>query len=142
MSPADAIEAHAHVIKPHLGDAAHVALIYEGAIGGQRNVETHPFCPSGDVEDVRAQQRLAAGQDEHRYAKRLEVIHHAEDLPRRQLARKVLVGGDRIAVLACEVAATDQVPDHHGAGRMALRPEWCRPGDFLHVLGDAEHGEI
>ena len=42
-------------------------------------------------------------------------------------------------MLAGQVAAPDQVPDDHRAGRIALGAERGRRGDFLHVLGDAKH---
>ena len=86
------------------------------------------------------QQRLAAGQDEHRHLEALEVVHHRIDLLGPQLAGKIGVGRNRIAMLAGQVAAPDQVPDDHRAGRIALGAERRRRGDFLHVLGDAKHG--
>ena len=53
--------------------------------------------------------------------KRFEVVHHGEDFAGDQLAGEIRVGGDRIAVLAGQVAAPDQVPDHHRARRPARR---------------------
>ena len=76
----------------------------------------------GDLEDVGPQQRLAPRQDQHRHPEGLQLVHHPEDLIGAQLAGEVLVGRDRITVLAGEVAAPDEVPDHHRARRVALRP--------------------
>jgi hypothetical protein len=42
-------------------------------------------------------------------------------------------------VLAGQVAAPDQVPDHHRPGWITLRPERRRVFDFLHVLRYPEH---
>jgi hypothetical protein len=120
---ADAVEADADVVESRLGDAVDVGFVDQRAVGRQADVEAHGLGAAGDVEDVRPQQRLAAGEDQHRHAEGLEVVHHAEDFLGRQLAGEILVGGNRVAVLAGQVAAPDQVPDHHRAGRIALRAE-------------------
>ena len=99
-----------------------------------------------DVEQVLAQQRLAAREDQRRHARGLEVLQHPEHLGRAELAREVDVRGDRVAVHARQVAAPHQVPDHHRPGRLAPwragsapRGERRGPDDFLHETRDSEH---
>ena len=48
-----------------------------------------------------------------------------------QLAGKVLVGGNGVAMLAGEIAAPHQIPDHHGAGRVAVGPHGRGVDEFL-----------
>ena len=105
------------------GDLARYWRVDQRAVGGQADVEAHRLGAARDLENIRPQQRLAAGKDQHRHAESLQVVHHREDLRGRQLAGKILVGRNRVAVLAGQVAAPDQVPDHHRSGRIALRPD-------------------
>ena len=119
---ADAVEADSHVVEVGGGDGVDVGGVDQRAVGRQAHVEAHLLGPPGDLEDVGPQQRLAPRQDQHRHPEGLQLVHHPEDLIGAQLAGEVLVGRDRITVLAGEVAAPDEVPDHHRARRVALRP--------------------
>jgi hypothetical protein len=137
---AEAVERNADVVEIALGDLGDVALVDQRAVRRQADVEALGLGALGDVVDIRPEQRLAAGQDQHRH---LEVACRSSitvDLLGIQFAGEIGVGGNRVAMLAGQVAAPDQVPDHHRAGRIALGTERRRLGDFLHVLGDAKHG--
>jgi len=136
---ANAVEADADVVKVSLRDTADVGFVDQRAVGGETDVEAQALGPLRDVEDVRPQQRLAAGENQHRHAEALEVVHHGIDLLRAQFAGEVLVGGDRVAVLAGEVAAADQVPDDDRPRRIALLAQRRGMGDFFHVPRDSEH---
>ena len=46
----------------------------------------------------------------------------------------------RVAVLAGQVAAPDEVPDHHRPARSPRRSDRGRLDQLVHVLGDSEHG--
>jgi hypothetical protein len=94
------------------------------------------------AKDIRAQQGLATGEDQHRHAEALEIVHHGKDLVGRQLTREILVGGDGIAVLAGEIAAPDKIPDHHWRRWVSLGPGLCRRRKLLHVLRYAKHRAI
>ncbi len=126
----DAVQADADVIEADGGNAVDIAFVDQRAVGGQADVEAHVLGAVGDVEDVGPQQRLAAGENQHRHAEALEVVHHGEDFGGGQLAGEILVGRNRVAVLAGQVAAPDQIPDHHRAGRIALGAEGGRAGRF------------
>ena len=76
-----------------------------------------------------------------------QVVHHAEHFVSAQLAGKVAVARDRVAVLAGEVAAAHQVPDHHRARRIATRRRLVRVAGSLAapraragVVGDSRGG--
>jgi hypothetical protein len=84
----DAVERNADVVEIALGDAIDVR-VDQGAVRRQADVEAHRLGTAGDVEDVRMQQRLAAGENQHRHAKTLEIVHHRKDLVGRQLTGKV-----------------------------------------------------
>ena len=71
-----------------------MAAVDQGAVAGEADVEAQVLGAHGDLEDVGAQQGLAAGEDQHRHAEGLQVVHHGEDLLRRELAGKVDVGGE------------------------------------------------
>jgi hypothetical protein len=116
---AEAVEADADVVVADGADAVEHGRVDQRAVGGQRGEEAHLLRARRDLENVRPQQRLAAGKDQRRNAEGLELVHDAEHLGGAQLAGEVLVGGNRIAVLAGQVAAPDQVPDHHRAGRLS-----------------------
>ena len=133
------VEADADVAEARVADARGERRVDQRAVGRERDVQAQVLRARGDLEQVRAQQRLAARQDQRRHAEGLEVVHDREHLLRRQLAREIDVGRDRVAVHAGEVAAADQVPDHHRARRVAPRAGRRRPQDLVHEAGDAEH---
>ena len=145
---AQAVQADAHVVEAHGGDAVGHGLVDQGAVGRQARVELHVPGAFGDLEDVGPHQRLAAREDQHRHPVGLEVVHHAEHFLRGQLALVVVVGRQRVAVLAGQVAAADQVPDHHRPRRLAAAPAGGNGvgarglglRELAHVLADAEHG--
>ncbi|MNQ96354.1 hypothetical protein D3C85_1119540 [compost metagenome] len=139
---ADAVEADADIVEADVGDAANVGRIDQRAVAGQADVEAHLLGATADVVDVRAQQRLAAGQDQHRHAEGLQVVHHREHLGGAQFTGEVLVGGDGVAVLAGQVAAADQVPDQHRAARRARRCDGGGLQQALQVVGEAQHDSL
>ena len=120
MHRADAIEADADIVVAERGDAIRACVINERAIARQADIEAEALGAGRDFKDVRPEQRLATGEDEHGHAEGAQVIHHAVDFIGRKLAGKIGLGRERIAVNAIQVAAADQVPDHdrpwrHGA---------------------------
>ena len=139
MGFTDTVEADADIVEIDFSDLLDVFLGDQGPVGGQADIEAHLLGALRDFEDIRSQQRLAARQDQHRHMKTLEVVHDLVDFVGRQLTRKVLVRRNRVAMLAGQVATSNQVPDHHRAGWLAYGTERCRVGYFLHVLGDTEH---
>ena len=139
MGLAEPVDADAHVVVADGGDLADGGGVDEGAVGGKADVEPHVLGAPGYLEDVGAQQRLAAGQDEGRHPERLEVVENGEHLVRGKLAREILVGRDRIAMLAGQVAAPDQVPDDHRAWRAAARARRRRGVQLADELGNSEH---
>ncbi len=119
---ADAVEADADIVVADRGDAVGGGLVDQRAVGRQADIKAHRLGAGGDVEDVGAQQRLAAREDQHRHAEGLQVVHDPEHLLGRQLAGEIDIAGDRVAVLAHQVAAPDEIPDHHRARRRARWP--------------------
>ena len=115
MGVALAVDADADIIKLLRGYAGRHRRADQGPIGGQRGVKALGLRPRGDLENVWAQQGLTAGQNQHRHAVALQIIHRRADLGKAQLSGVVMVGGERVAMLAGEVAAPGQVPDHHRA---------------------------
>ena len=139
MSFGDAVQTDADVIETDFGDAGDIGFINQRAVAGQGDVEPQVLGAAGDGVNIRAQQRLAARQNQHRHPEPLEIIHDRECFLGRQLAGEIGIGGDGVAMLAGQIAAPHQIPDHHRAGRIALGRQRRGPGDFLHELGDAEH---
>ena len=142
----EAVQADAHVVKTGSGHAVGHGLVNQRAVGGQADVKAHALRARGNVEQVGAHQGLAAREDEHRHAESAQVVHHRMNLLRTQLARVVVVGRQGVAMLAGEVAAADQVPDHDRAGGLAVAHHGvlaCGLGfcQLAHVLADAKHGQ-
>ena len=75
---ADAIQAHADIVVADLGDAIGGRLVDQGTVGGKAGIEAHRLGALRDVENVRAQQRLAAGKDQHRHTEGAQIVHHLE----------------------------------------------------------------
>jgi hypothetical protein len=146
---ADAVQADADVVEAGPCHAVGHRRVDQGAVGGQADVEAHGLGAVGNVEQVRPQQRLAAGEDEHRHAGGLEVVHDAEDLGGAELAAVLMVGREGVAMFAGEVAAADEVPDddrprqHCAAPRRqcGVAAAALGGGEVAQVVGDAEHGE-
>ena len=142
---ADAVQTDAHVVEPGLLDAVGHRGVDQRAVARQPDIEAHRPGARGDLEQVGTQQRLAAGEDQHRHAEGLQVGHHLEDLGGAEFACVVVVGRQRVAVLAGQVAAADQVPDDDRAAR--LQPAWWRHrpvafgrGQQPHILRNTKHG--
>ena len=107
------IQADADVIKINRRDAIGHRRINQRAIGRKAGVKPHGLGACSDFKNIGTQQRLTPREDEHRHAKVVQIVHHLKDLMRAQLACVVMIGRLRVAMLASEVAATDQIPDHH-----------------------------
>ncbi|MDT4859434.1 hypothetical protein FQZ97_939420 [compost metagenome] len=120
---AQAVQADAHVVEACCGDAVGHGGVDQRAVGGQAGVEAHGARAVGDVEDVGPHQRLTAGEDEHRHAKGLEVVHHRGHLVPAQLTGVFVVGREGVAVFAGEVAAPDQVPNNNWAHPRRASPD-------------------
>ena len=116
-----AVNRDADVVVADAGNPVDVGFVDERAVGREADIEAHVLGAPGDIEDVRPQQRLAARENQHRHAEGLEIVHDLVNLRGRKLAGEILVGRDRIAVLAGEVAAADEIPDDDRPGRLALR---------------------
>ena len=140
---ADAVQGNANVVIAGRLDGLDIVAIDQRAVGGQADIEAHFLGLGGDLEDVRAQQRLAAREDQHGHAKFAQVRHHREDFVRAQFAGEIRIGGDRIAVFAIQVATPDQVPDHHRSRRSAFwrirGRQRRRRNNLAHVLANTKH---
>src|SRR5690606_13088081 len=134
-----AVNADAHVVVANRGNLVDGFLGDQGAVGGQADVEARFIRPAGNVEDVRAQQVLTAGENQHRYAVGLEIVHHGVDFLGAQLALEVDVGRDRVAVFAGQVTAADEVPDYHRAAGFGHRAHWRRVHQAFDVTGHSKH---
>src|SRR5690606_38463662 len=77
---ARSVDADADVVVADLRNGVDVAAVDERAVGGQPHVKPQRLGAARDVEDVRPQQRLAAGEDQHPYTAGLEVVHHGINL--------------------------------------------------------------
>src|SRR5690606_2812068 len=95
----------------------------------------------GDFKNIRAQQRLAARENQSRHAKGLEVLHDVKNFVRGQLVRKVDIGGNGVAMFARQIAASNQIPDHDRPWWIAARRHRCGIFQFLQKLGHTEHGD-
>ena len=142
MGGADAIKGNADIVVADVTDAVGKTGVDQGAVAGEPDIEAHRLGALGYLEDVAPHQRLAAGQDQHRYAEPFEVVHHVKDFLGRKFVGEVDVAGDRIAVLASQVAASDQVPDHHRPGRLAHRPRQRRLADVAKIMAEAKHPKL
>ena len=78
-------------------------------------VITHGPGAPRDIENIRAQQWLTTRENQHRHTKGLQVIHDSEHLAGIQFTLEVDVRRYGIAMLASQVAASDQVPDYDRA---------------------------
>ncbi len=141
---AQAIDADAHIVEACSGHPVGHGLVDQRAVGRETGIEAHGLGTRSDVEDIGPHQRLTAREDEHGHLESLEVVHHGEDFRRVQLARVVMVGRERVAMLAGEVAAADQIPDDDRATGFATVHRVVVAGglgqrQLAHVLGDAEH---
>jgi len=139
---AHAIQTDADVVIADRRNPLDVGLADQGTVAGQPHIEPHLLGTPGYFEYIRPQQRLSARQDQHRNAEALQVLHDLEHLLGREFAGKILVRRGCIAVLAGEIAAPDQVPDHHRPGRGGDlgAPRWrTRIGQGLQVTGETEH---
>ena len=119
-----AIEADADVVEARGGHAVGHRAVDQRAVGGQADIETLRLRARGDLEQIGPQQRLTAGENQHRNLEGFQIVHRVTDLGVRQLARVVVIGRKRIAVLARQVAAPDQVPDHDRSWRRGA-PRRC-----------------
>ncbi len=141
-----AIDADADVIEPDRGDARDVAFVDQRAVGRQGDEEALVASVIGQLEDVAAQQRLAAGEDQHAHAGFVQIVDHAERLGGVQLVAEFAVGGGCIAVPAGQVAAPEQVPDHHGwalaADTAGAEHRRGRLGQGAQVMADSQHGRL
>ena len=140
MGLAHAVDADPDIVVAGCRDRADVVLVDQGAVRGEPDVETERLRAMRDLEDVGPEQRLAAREDQHRHPERSQIVHDREDLRGGEFAREVAVRGDG-AVLAGEVAAPDQVPDHHRSPWFSSRPKGSGLDQLAHVLGDSEHGQ-
>ncbi|MNT97461.1 hypothetical protein D3C72_2397930 [compost metagenome] len=71
----------------------------------------------------------------------LELREHIQRFGSSQFPLEIGVGGGRIAMLAVEVAAPDQIPDDDRAGRLARRGNGTAIAQCFHESGQAEHGD-
>ena len=70
--------------------------------------------PGDQLEDIRAHEGLATGEQHHWRTKVSQVVDQVQALRRGQFARVVDVGRMRIAMHTLQVAAPPDVPYHHG----------------------------
>ena len=75
-----AVQADPQVVEVGLADAREQGLVDQGPVGGQGDIEAQGLGLVGQVEDVRAHQGLAAGEDQHRDAEGAQVLHDPIDL--------------------------------------------------------------
>ncbi|MNI47268.1 hypothetical protein D3C73_1017780 [compost metagenome] len=137
-----AIDTDAHVIELRRTDVRDVVFVDQRAVGGQRDKE--PLGPGvgAQHEQVVAQQRFAAGQDQHLDPGLVQVIDHGHRRGGVQFVAKHTVGRGGVTVFAGQVAAPEQVPDHH---RCAVASRGAGPGggrgagQRSQVLADPQH---
>ena len=139
MRRAEPVEADADIVIADICDAPGEFGVDQRAVGGQGRIEAEIDRALRNVEYVRAQQRLAAGQDQDGRTRGLDVVHHAEDLGCRQLAGKIDIRGDGIAMLALQIAAPHEIPDDDGARQIAMRSDRRRRAQFAQELRQSEH---
>src|SRR5690554_4245198 len=133
------VNADAHVVVAYGFDLADVFFGDQGAVGRKAHVKAHFLGPVGNLVNVRAHQRLTARQDQYRNTVGFEVVHHGVDFFSAQFTLEVDIGRDRVAVFAGEVAAADEVPDHHRATGLGHRAHRARIHQGLDVAGHAKH---
>src|SRR5262245_14388936 len=88
------------------------SIVEEGAVGANNYRRAVMHRMLGDALEVRAQERLAAGEDEQRRGiQREDLSRDAQALCRRQLTRRRLVWARRdVAVGTLEIAAAREIP--------------------------------
>lgn len=138
---AQAVEADADVVEAGLGDALDVAFVDQRTVARQRHEHPGLARMGGDLEEVRVHQRFAAGEDQHAHSGGAQVVDAAKDFRGLQLATEVAVGGGGVTVLAGQVAAPRQVPDHHRGAPAAGAARRRRVlGEAAQVMADPQHG--
>jgi hypothetical protein len=102
----------------------------EGAVGRHHHAQSQPVAVGRDVEDIRSQQRLAAGEDHDRLGHLGDLIEQAVGLRCVELAGVRAPGGRGPAVDAGQVAVARGLPGHQAQGIVRGRG---RPGEGLRM---------
>ncbi len=137
-----AIDTDPDIIELRRADVRDVVFVDQRAVGGQRDKE--PLGPGvgAQHEEVMAQQRFAAGQDQHLDPGLVQVIDHGHRRGGVQFVAKHTVGRGGVTVFAGQVATPEQIPDHHRCAMAARRagPGGGRgAGQRSKVLADPQH---
>ena len=111
---ARAIERHAHVRKPHVGEARRQLRRDERAVRRQDHAHAAIFRVLHELDHVLAHARLPSREQQHGRAERGQVVDHGLRLAGRHLALVALALGSRVAVHAAQVARLRAVPHHDG----------------------------
>ncbi|MNE11619.1 hypothetical protein D3C80_1043860 [compost metagenome] len=140
-----AIDADADVVEAGRANLGDVALIDQRAVARQGDEHALVAGMGTEQEQVAAQQRLAAGENQHLDPGIGQVIDHLQGRFGIQLVTKHAVGRGGVAVLAGQVATPEQVPDHHRRARAA---RWAGArgravaGQGAQVLADSQHATL
>ena len=117
------VDRDAHAGDADVLDAARDLRRDERAVGRHHRAQALADGVLGDVEDVGAHQRIAAGEDEDGAGERGDLIDEGEGLGGAELALVGPVHGRSTAVHAGEIAAARDLP---GDDRAAARGLWRR----------------
>ncbi len=141
-----AVDADADVVVLRGGDLLDVLLVDQRAVGRQCNEEAALARVLGQFENVVAQQRFAAGKDQYADTGFVKIVDDLEGFGGVQLVAKYAVGGGGVAVLAGQVTAPQQVPDHHrrpcATGAACAQYRHGGPGEGTQVMADSQHERL
>ena len=106
----EAVQAHPDVGDARRGQCAGHALVQEHAAGRQERPETDRARVRGQINEVVAQERLAAAQDQDADAGVRKPLDQPRRVGCREVVRGGLAGGGRVAVRTVQVAVAADVP--------------------------------
>ena len=103
------VDADLHRADAELADAVGLPLAEEDGVGLELDVEAELARVAEELEEILAQEQLAAAEDQKERARRRELIEHALDFGGGQLAVVVVI---EVAVHAALVAAVGEIELH------------------------------
>ena len=108
-----AVQGNPHITYANLLDTGSHLTGNQGAVGGQGRA--HPLLLGilRQLKEIRANQRLAAGKQQHRHMKIRQVINKSLGLRRGQLILVFLAVRAHVAMTAFQVAGLGGIPHHH-----------------------------
>ncbi len=109
----DAVEADAHSPDACIADLCCRCVVDKRPVGGHDHSQALRVAVGCDLEDVRAQKRLASREDDDGLAESGNLVQKLQAPPRVQLPLVEAVDGGSPAVDAGKVAASRHLPGHH-----------------------------